>query len=136
MISYTGVVLSDKDRCELISRMSVLCFSYLLPIGFAMITDRGHPLPHHMTMNLGDCRSPVMVGSLVSLIVDAWAADDRCMAMRVADLGGVYCDNETPHITVMVNPSRGGTPRHSNGLVGWIPLAETITISGVVEEVR
>jgi hypothetical protein len=130
---YTGVILNCEDQQLLFERFRPLLNLYLP--NFVDRSPQEQPLGHHMTMNMGPCKHRTLLGKKVLLTLDAWAADERVCAVRVKDHTGVYCDNETPHITLYVNPSRGGSPRHSNGLLSWVPLEEEIVVTGVVMEV-
>ncbi len=133
---YTAVVLLPRDQARLFREFDELFRSHLQPGGFVDRNEAGDRLAHHMTMNMGLCRVRTLLGTEVSLTLDAWAADERACAVRVSDTGGVYCDNETPHVTLFVNPRKGGTPRHSNGLLSWVPLGRPIVVTGTVSEVQ
>jgi hypothetical protein len=132
-ISYTGVILDKVSQNWLCMLFNHFFLDHLMPIGFRRETVQGNPLAHHMTINLGQCRDRSLLGTEVKLVLDAWAIDERAMAVRVKD-PVVHCDNETPHITLYVNPDKGGSPKHSNDLTNWIPLIFEAQVSGIVKE--
>lgn len=117
---YTAVILSEKDRAELLQRLSSM-----IPEGWQIIAD-------HMTIKMGKAPD-VKLGKDVVLTVKAYSQND--LAAAVAVEGDVPCNNQTKHITVAVNRKAGGKPVHSNELKDWMPIKE-FQVRGVVEEVK
>lgn len=134
-VSYTGVVLDSDSQQSVFRLFDGMRAENLTPVGFVDRNAAGQLLAHHMTMNMGPCKQRSLLGMEVILTADAWAIDEKVMAVRISDHQGVYCDNETPHVTVLVNPGRRGSPRHSNGLTNWVKLPEPLVLSGTVREV-
>lgn len=138
MPQYTGVVLESDDQQYLLSVFRVL-YGHFAPAGFVNRNAQGSLLCHHMTCHMGgakECDGPHL-GSEVMLELDAWGVSDKALAFRVSaiDHQGVTCENSTPHITALVNPSAGGSPRHSNDINLWFNLEKPVVVTGVFKEV-
>ena len=129
-ISYSGVVLDDKSRQQLLN---------------LDIPEGWEPVAHHMTITMGslihkkgkhDFSEAYPVGSEVELPVVAIGMDDRAMAVKVQPPSEVSKKISFPHVTVAVNREGGGKPFHSNKIPeeNFQPLTG-ITLRGTVEEV-
>ena len=129
-ISYSGVVLDDKSRQQLLN---------------LDIPEGWEPVAHHMTITLGplahkkgkhDFSEAYPVGSEVEIPVVAIGIDERAMAVKVQPPSEVSKKISFPHVTVAVNREGGGKPFHSNKIPeeNFQPLTG-ITLRGTVEEV-
>ncbi len=133
-VRYTGVVLSRNERLNLLNTVFPLMQMFFERLGY-VTADGSKIYCHHMTMNLGTCREKELIGREVGLTVDAFGISDKVMAVRVAKREpDVYCDNETPHITIAVHKERGAA-KDSNLIKEWIPLTSTPKFVGTVQEV-
>ena len=117
-ILYSAVVLDAASRNKLID----------------MVHDRipdGWPtIAHHMTITLSPLKDKTDIGKEVTLIVTDIGLSDKAMAVKVS---GYPSKNETPHITIAVNPD-GGTPKMSNEITKWQNLKHFV-VKGVVTEI-
>ena len=60
-VRYTAVVLDAPSVAAVREHFRDFMRIKLTPMGFAYQTAQGEPLPHHMTMNMGPARFPVLV---------------------------------------------------------------------------
>ncbi len=98
--------------------------------GFKFETPAGGPLPHHMTINMGEFDETLnkrsILGKPVEIGVDYVFYDpvlgvcavtvDECEAGEYPDSNEVHSANARPHITVALKP--GVKPKTSNELFG------------------
>lgn len=137
MPQYTGVVLLPDEQQYLLSVLAPL-YSYFKTAGFVNRNNQGQLLCHHMTCHLGGAKDEERphLDQKFDLTVDAWGANDKAMALRVSSVSPncVASCNATPHVTAMVNPTAGGSPRHSNDITVWYPM-KPLTVVGVFREV-
>lgn len=133
----TAVILSKDDQHRLLARMSHILME-LHPSGFKTSTETGDLLAHHMTCNLGRCPDEYrdMLGKDVILKVDGFGVSDQAIAVSVLlpSEPVVHCNNAKAHITIAVNPTRGGKPKHSNEISLWFPFPKPIYVLGVFQE--
>jgi len=140
-ISYSGVVL-DEGSVKLLKRAAS---RFGMPEGFEFKTQKGKPLPHHMTITMGplihkkgkhDFSEAYPVGSEVELPVVAIGIDERTMAVKVQPPSEVSKNISFPHVTIAVNQDGGGKAEHSNEIPeeNFQPLTG-ILLRGTVEEV-
>lgn len=121
-ISYTGLVLDENSRTNLLA-----AFSQQIPPEFEVIA-------HHMTINMGSCESGPAAGILNqegTLTVVGFAKDEKVIAVKVKT--NIPSANAIKHITLAVNRTAGGKPFHSNQLTNW-EATESLTLKGVVAE--
>lgn len=121
---YTAINLDEESKTKLVRHL----IGYI-PTGWEIIA-------HHMTINMGPIdKGPIkdrkFIGTSVEVEVDAIAADDKVIAVRVKT--PIPSNNKIKHITVAVNRTNGGKPVMSNDLTDWQPL-EPITLFGTIEE--
>jgi hypothetical protein len=120
MISYTGLILDDISKANLINRFGNLPSDWQL-------------LCHHMTINMGKAMNPELLGKEFELTVNSIARTDNVIAVGVET--ELPSKNSIKHITVAINPSKGGKAKMSNDLTDW----KTITpfkVSGTVQEIE
>jgi hypothetical protein len=150
-VRYTGVVLTGvvnpttgrTYQDELLDfTAQLLCDlddgGHLASKGFVSRNAQGERLAHHMTCNLGEAKPEQRqyLGNEVTLLLDGWAFDEKALAVRVSHKPAeIHCSNETPHITLAINPDNGGKPFHSNDLKEWTLLDEPFAVVGVYQEV-
>jgi hypothetical protein len=117
-VSYTAVMLDQRSHDLLMSRMRPH-----MPEGWKVYA-------HHMTMHMGAAKPEDKVGQSVTIVADAWAADERTVAVRVT---GHPSRNRTPHVTVAVNAAAGAKPKDSNLHTEWKPMPP-LRLTGTVGE--
>ena len=124
-VLYTAVVLDDKSRAALLSRLG------------NMIPEGWETIAHHMTMNLGPIAPEYVkfLGMTVVLNATEFAADDKVMAVGV-EVDSYLTKNAKPHVTLAVNRANGGKPMMSNKLTEWQKLSEPLILTGKVTEVE
>ena len=120
-ISYTAIVLDSNSHDLLLKNLSPF-----IPEGWKTYS-------HHMTINMGSAKDKSEVGNTVSLTATQWAKDEKAIAVMIE--GYQLKDARTPHVTVAVNIEGGGKPKDSNGLKGWQPLSNPVSLTGVIQEV-
>lgn len=125
---YTALVLTEKSRTKLMSRMRDF-----MPNDWEIIA-------HHMTINMGNvsngplARHRNALGTPESLVVVGWARDDKVFAVLVEST--IPSVNKNKHVTIAVNRNGGGKPFHSNNLTNWEKLSEPFSLRGSIQEVR
>lgn len=125
---YTALVLTEKSHNKLVQRMRDL-----IPDGWEVVA-------HHMTINMGNlsngplARHRALLGAPESLVVIAWAMDEKVLAVLVEST--IPSVNESKHVTVAVNRDAGGKPFHSNNLTHWERLPEPFSLRGIIQEVQ
>ena len=124
-VLYTAVVLDDKSRAALLSRLG------------NMIPETWETIAHHMTMNLGPIAPEYVkfLGMTVVLNATEFAMDDKVMAVGV-EMDSYLTKNAKPHVTLAVNRANGGKPMMSNKLTEWQKLSEPLILTGKVTEVE
>lgn len=144
---YTAVVLTELSRTRILD-VFALKIAGLTMDGFQLKTAQGEPLVHHVTLQLGDfdraLNSEHLLGQEIEFHLVSFAADEKVVAFGVeykelgtcASFGSptVRTVNKIPHVTAMINPSKGGKPFLSNKLTNWTPITP-MTIKGIVEVV-
>jgi hypothetical protein len=90
-----------------------------------------------MTINMGnpdDGPAKNLVGVPFDLVAWAVATNDLVMAVSVStDCPSI---NHNKHITIAVNKTNGGKPKHSNQLQNFQKLPNPIILDGVVTEMK
>lgn len=117
-VSYTGVMLDSSSHDALLARMREH-----IPSGWKTYA-------HHMTAHMGAAKDRGEIGKKVTLVADAWAADDKTVTVRVS---GYPSKNKTPHITVAVNTGAGAKPKDSNLHTQWTVMP-SLRLTGTVGE--
>lgn len=108
---YTAAVLDEPSVEQL--RQEVLGLH--LTGGFRFRTERGSPLPHHVTINLGDFDSKLnprdVLGKTCEVIVDAIHFDlsvgicaARVIELKTQHSVKIQTSNKHPHITCCLLP--------------------------------
>jgi len=118
-ISYCGLILDDKNKYLLLGH-----FWQHIPQGWEIIAS-------HMTMNLGSCKTPDLMGKEFQIVVKGVAANDKVIAAAVETEAPSM--NEFKHITIAVNRQNGGKPADSKHFTEFAPIPN-FTIIGVVGE--
>ncbi len=125
-VLYSAVVL-DKAS---IYKMLAGRWPINLPDGWIMGREKKY-FCDHMTINLGELQDKKDLGKEVTLTATHIGLSDMAMALKVT---GYVSKNETPHVTLAVNPD-GGKPVMSNAITKWYPITQ-LTLTGVVTEVK
>lgn len=137
--AYTAVVLKLFDQDFLRGAMSDVLDKGLRETGFVERSNNGVRLSHHMTICMGGCPEVLrdQLGHQKALTIDAWGMTDQALAVRVCSVlpFTAECKNATPHVTVAVNPSQGGSPKSSNDITEWTMFEQPFSLSGILEEV-
>ena len=91
---------------------------------------------HHVTLHMGEpfTEEEQLMSKDICVTIDAIAQDNKVCAVRVKEMTTedgktVTSHNKTPHVTLCVNRSGGGKPKHSNELRGWEAIPE-LKLSG------
>jgi hypothetical protein len=119
-VSYSAVVLDEQSRKAILSHLSV-------PNNWKVIC-------HHMTIKMGELPENLKSrkGERVTLTVTKLGKSEKSLAVGVdSDLS----TNAIPHITVAINSANGAKPVDSNYIEDWVPLDETFTVTGKIEEI-
>ena len=122
---YTALVLDKESHNKLLE-----AFHQIAPLGWERIC-------HHMTINMGrEDAGPAadLVGKTFEVVATTFAQDNKVLAVGV--VSEVPSANTIKHITVAVNRAGGGKPFHSNDLKEWVPLVESIKLTGTVQVVN
>lgn len=117
-ILFSAVVLDIASKTSLLDR-----FDVLIPKDWTIIA-------HHMTICLGELKDKSSLGKEVTLRVVGFGKSDMAMAAKVE---GHETKNDTPHITLAVNPD-GGMPKMSNEITKWQDI-KPFFVKGVVTEI-
>ena len=128
-ISYTGVVLDDASRRELLGLD--------IPEGWENVA-------HHMTITMGalvhpkgkhDYSENYPIGKKITLEMVGVGKDDKVMAVEVRPPAPISPKIPYPHITVAIDREGGGKPFHANKLnpEEFEPMSGTL--KGIVTEV-
>ena len=132
-VAYSGVVLDDASRNELLSKVNI-------PEGWETVA-------HHMTIvpfspivhpkGKHDFSKDYPVGESVILKVTHVGMDERAMAVKVVPPGEISKKVKFPHITIAVNREGGGKPFHSNKIPAdnFKPIEGELMVRGTVQEV-
>jgi hypothetical protein len=133
-ISYTGIVLDDASRDELLRQSGVTEADNMS--GWKTVC-------HHMTICMGAAEAPAvqaLVGQTVELEAIAFGAlylDDAqtvgIAAVWVQPQVEVPCKNAIPHVTLAHHPDVKA--KQSNDITNWTKLDKPVQLRGVVEEV-
>ena len=109
-ISYTGIVLDEASRKELLSLD--------IPEGWENVA-------HHMTITMGalvhpegkhDYSENYPIGKKITLEMVGVGKDDKVMAVEVRPPAPISPKISYPHITVAIDREGGGKPFHANKL--------------------
>jgi len=122
-VSYTAIVSQESIAAGKVAPWQTLISKLNIPEGWTIHA-------HHMTMNMGACKDPSVLGETVDLKAVALGKDENVMAVLVESPIGTQ--NENPHVTVAVAP--GAKPFWSNQLKHWKSITP-FTLPGVVAEV-
>ena len=117
---YTALVLTEESRKIVVDSIDIHHEGWEI-------------LFHHMTINMGKCKYPDLLGKEFDIKIVAYASDKRVAAYGVE----TECPskNELKHITLAVNRSVGAKPRESNELTDWWPsITFPQTLKGIVKE--
>ena len=120
-VSYTAVILDEKSKADLLSRIP-------FPKNWTLFA-------HHFTINLGAAATGpavALLGREAKMTVVSVASDDRVLAVKIET--DVPSTNNTKHITVAVNKIAGGKPSQSNNLTNWEPIPAFV-VTGMIAEV-
>ena len=124
-IAYSGIVLTEKSRNELLQYIEV-------PKNDLFST--WEILAHHMTINMGKLKDEYkpLLGQTFDLLVTHIGETNNVVAVRVDT--EFKTKNKDPHITVAINKSEGGKPAMANEITSWIPIFP-FEVEGVLSEV-
>lgn len=143
---YTAVVLDFESRTALLKEFEKF---QLEQSGFQTKNAQGHPLTHHVTLNMGKIdeklNSKDLIGETVEFKVVSFGCNNQVAAFAVEHQHGkfgfpsVQTSNKSPHITAAINIANGGKPFKSNELfeqnnTNWAKLE--LTVKGTVQEVQ
>lgn len=119
-VSYTGLVLDEQAKQAVLNSLDP-----------ELLSKFGEIICHHMTLNMGACKDPEMLGKQYSMKIVGVGYDDKVLAVKV----DTECpsSNAIKHITIGVNRANGGKPFLSNKLTDWVPF-DGPTIFGTIEE--
>lgn len=117
-ISYSAVILDAASKNKLLEM-----FGNKIPKGWTIFA-------HHMTITMGELKDKADIGKEVTLTVTHVGLSDMAMAVRVE---GYKSKNETPHVTLAVNPN-GGLPKMSNDITKWQDVKHFV-VKGIVSEI-
>ena len=129
-VSYTGVVLDEKSRNELVAATEGIHGEW----GWKTIC-------HHFTLNMGplnrELNPDLEPGDVIDFKATHLAFDDRVLAVRIA-CPGARTVNAVPHVTVALDSEGGAKAKYSNDLIEgmFMPLDREIDLRGVVTEVE
>jgi len=90
---------------------------------------------HHCTISLGPCKE-INIPYLESkqrLLITHLGKSDKCVAVRVLELGKVKSENNIPHITCLV--SKTGKPKDSNFITDWTEFKQPFPLNGIFQEI-
>jgi predicted kinase len=118
-VLYSCVLLDKASKNKLLDR-----FALEIPTDWNIFA-------HHMTITLGEMKDKSDLGKEVTLKVTKVGLSDMAMAVQVE---GYPSKNETPHVTLAVNPD-GGKPVMSNEITKWQDI-KPFNIMGVVTEIK
>jgi hypothetical protein len=119
-VSYSAVVLDNGSRERILNHLAI-------PNDWKVIC-------HHMTIKMGELPENLKekIGHTVTLQVTKLGKSDKAIAVGVET---PLSQNAIPHITVAINALNGAKPKDSNEISEWVPLEETFTVKGRIEEV-
>jgi hypothetical protein len=119
-VSYSAVILDDASKKKIINHLSI-------PNDWKVIN-------HHMTIKMGELPENMknQLGNKVTLNVTKLGRSDKAIAVGVETS---LSQNAIPHITVAINAANGAKPKDSNAITEWVPLEESFSVSGRIEEV-
>ena len=123
---YTAVVLDDTS-VNILKNIAIAFFD-LENKGFVFETQQGNPLPHHMTVNMGEMDSsindPSLLSKEVKMRISTMSFDEELGACAAKvdtafhkeskSTTPVLSNNEHPHVTIAIKP--GSKPFWSNKL--------------------
>ncbi len=126
-IAYTGIIL-NKDSHAIAMNMAI---------------ENGHTgwklYAHHCTLCMGRLENLDMLGTEVSMIVDAIGENADALALSVIlpnaiiEYGNFKKTGRRPHVTLSVAP--GGKPADSNKIIKW-KLTTRVVLTGTIQEVE
>ena len=118
---YTALVLDQASKNKLVQLLSTIAPD-----------EYDEVIAHHMTINMGSCQFPPLLGQPFSMKVVAIGRDEKVIAAQVE----TECESKIPrkHITMAVNRAKGGKPVMSNQITTWEPYTGNLILNGVVEE--
>ena len=119
---YTALVLDSTSQHRL---------KELLPT-IAPPFEYDEVIAHHMTIYMGPCQYPPMLGQPFSMRVTEVGKNEKVLAVKVET--ECTSKNAVKHITVAVNRSNGGKPVMSNQITDWEPFQGTLILNGTVQE--
>lgn len=119
-IAYSGIVLTEKSRTELLQYVKI-------PEGWEV-------LAHHMTINMGALKEEYrpLLGQTFDLLVTHLGETDNVMAVKVETQ--FKTKNPTPHITVAIDRINGGKPALSNDIKEWVSIYP-FEVEGTLKEI-
>lgn len=119
-VLYSAVILDNASKNSLLSRLEGD-----IPNGWTTIA-------HHMTIVFGKALpNQEDLDKEVTLTVTGIGLSDMAIAVSV---DGYPSTNQTPHITVAINPN-GGTPSMSKEITQWRKI-KSFNLFGVVSEIK
>lgn len=109
-VSYSGIVLTDKSRADLIKYIKDPKNDLIS--GWEVLAD-------HMTINMGPLKEEYrpLLGQSFDLLVTHVGFTDMVLAVKVDT--EFKTKNKDPHITVALNREAGATPKLSNQIEEW-----------------
>lgn len=125
-VRYSAVVLDSASHDALIQ----------FPEINSLLTQDHEIIAHHMTIKMGNITGTPYAQRL--------GKAERLFATHVGSLGegavvavkvDGLSDNQTPHVTVAVDRSKGGKPFMSNQIKNWTPLSKPLSLYGTVQEI-
>jgi hypothetical protein len=124
-IAYSGIVLTDKSRTELIQ--------FIKTPGNDLFSD-WEILAHHMTINMGELKEEYrpLLGQSFDLLVTHVGQTDKVLAVKVET--PFITKNKDPHITIAINKADGGKPADANKIEHWKSVYP-FEVEGRLEEV-
>ena len=119
-VLYSAVVLDTQSHDKLLQILDAN-----IPNGWSKIA-------HHMTIVFGKgLKDKTELGNNVVLTATEVGLSDKAMAVKVS---GYESSNETPHITVAINPD-GGKAVDSNKITNWKSI-KPIQLNGIITEIK
>jgi hypothetical protein len=120
-VSYTAVFSLESIEQGKPTPWQSIIANIEIPDGWTTYAD-------HMTIQMGSCPDPSLIGNEVTLEVTKIGQDDKALALGV---NSTLSKNKIPHITVATAP--GVKPFQSNKIENWKPI-NGFTLHGIVAE--
>jgi len=121
--TYTGIMSPESHNQGIEAPWSGLLNKFDIPEGWTTHA-------HHMTLNLGESKSPELLGQEVTINVKALGKDENAIALLVDT--NIPSKNDKTHITLATAPH--ADPVASNDIENWTPI-NNFQLKGVICEV-